>query len=113
MTSEKSKTVARLIISILACEAAGGIGAIFTTSAIPTWYAALRKPSFTPPNWIFGPVWTALYTMMAVAAWFVWKRGGFPAQLIALSLFLLQLLINALWSPLFFGLRNPACVRRK
>jgi tryptophan-rich sensory protein len=68
----------------------------------------MQKPAWNPPNWIFGPVWTALYTMMAVAAWFVWKRGGFAARHIALSLFLLQLLINALWTPLFFGLRNPA-----
>ena len=71
------------------------------------WYATLRKPSWNPPNWIFGPVWTALYTIMAIAAWLVWKRGGFPGQRLALSLFLAQLLFNALWSPLFFGLRHP------
>ncbi len=71
------------------------------------WYARLQKPAWNPPNWIFGPVWTALYTIMAVAAWLVWKRGGFAAQRLALSLFLLQLGFNALWSPLFFGLRNP------
>lgn len=70
------------------------------------WYAGLRKPSWNPPNWIFGPVWTVLYATMAVAAWLVWKRGGFAGQRIALSLFLMQLLLNALWSPLFFGLRN-------
>jgi translocator protein len=85
--------------------AAAAMGGLFLPG---DWYARLQKPAWNPPNWIFGPVWTALYTMMAVAAWFVWKRGGFAAQLIALSLFLLQLLINALWSPLFFGLRNPA-----
>jgi tryptophan-rich sensory protein len=71
------------------------------------WYAALRKPSWNPPNWVFGPVWTALYAIMAVAAWLVWRRGGFAAQRAALSLFLIQLLFNALWSPLFFGLKNP------
>ena len=70
------------------------------------WYAGLRKPSWNPPNWIFGPVWTVLYATMAVAAWLVWKRGGFAGQRFALSLFLMQLLLNALWSPLFFGLRN-------
>jgi benzodiazapine receptor len=92
----------------------GWLALSFTAAAIGgfflpgEWHARLQKPAWNPPNWIFGPVWTALYTMMAVAAWFVWKRGGFAAQLIALSLFLLQLLINALWSPLFFGLRNPA-----
>ena len=72
------------------------------------WYAGLQKPSWNPPNWIFGPVWTALYTTMAIAAWLVWKRGGFASQRVALSLFLAQLLLNALWSPLFFGLRQPA-----
>jgi tryptophan-rich sensory protein len=71
------------------------------------WYAGLRKPSWNPPNWIFGPVWTVLYATMAVAAWLVWKRGGFAAQRFALALFLMQLLLNALWSPLFFGLRDP------
>jgi translocator protein len=72
------------------------------------WYATLQKPSWNPPNWIFGPVWTALYTTMAIAAWLVWKRGGFAGQHVALSLFLAQLLFNALWSPLFFGLRHTA-----
>jgi len=71
------------------------------------WYACLQKPAWNPPNWIFGPVWTALYTIMAVAGWLVWRRGGFAGQRAALSLFLLQLLFNALWSPLFFGLHRP------
>ena len=72
------------------------------------WYAALRKPSWNPPNWIFGPVWAALYITMAIAAWLVWKRGGFGGQWMALSLFLAQLLLNAVWSPIFFGLQSPA-----
>jgi benzodiazapine receptor len=72
------------------------------------WYASLRKPAWNPPNWIFGPVWTVLYASMGITGWLVWKRGGIAGQRIALSLFLLQLLLNALWSPLFFGLRNPA-----
>ena len=71
------------------------------------WYDRLQKPSWNPPNWIFGPVWTVLYTTMAIAAWLVWKRGGFAAQRVALTLFLLQLLFNALWSPLFFVLHHP------
>jgi len=71
------------------------------------WYASLQKPSWTPPNWLFGPVWTALYTMMGVAAWLVWQRGGFERRRTALRLFLLQLFFNALWSPLFFGMHNP------
>ena len=72
------------------------------------WYARLQKPAWNPPNWIFGPVWTALYTTMAIAAWLVWKRGGFAGQRVALSLFLVQLFFNTLWSPLFFGLHHPA-----
>jgi len=72
------------------------------------WYAHLQKPTWNPPNWIFGPVWTTLYTMMAIAAWLVWKRGGFAGQRVALSLFLVQLFFNTLWSPLFFGLHHPA-----
>jgi tryptophan-rich sensory protein len=84
---------------------AAAIGGFFLPGA---WYAALQKPAWNPPNWIFGPVWTALYATMAIAAWLVWKRGGFAGQRVALSLFLAQLLFNALWSPLFFGLRHPA-----
>ena len=71
------------------------------------WYAQLKKPSWNPPGWIFGPVWTALYTMMAVAAWLVWRRGGWAVQRKALVWFLVQLVLNALWSPLFFGWKNP------
>lgn len=70
------------------------------------WYAHLQKPAWNPPNWVFGPVWTALYATMAVAAWLVWKRGGFARQRLPLSLFVAQLLLNALWSPLFFGLHH-------
>ena len=84
---------------------AAAIGGFFMPGA---WYATLKKPSWNPPSWIFGPVWTALYTTMAIAALLVWKRGGFAGQRVALSLFLAQLLFNALWSPLFFGLRHPA-----
>lgn len=71
------------------------------------YYASLAKPSWAPPPWIFGPVWTLLYVMMAVAAWLVWRRGGWRAQRGPLALYLLQLVLNALWTPLFFGLRNP------
>ena len=100
--------VKKLAISIVICLLVGVIGSFFTTSSIANWYTTLNKPNFSPPNWLFGPVWTALYTIMAVAVWLVWKRGGFAGQRVALLLFLLQLLFNALWSPLFFGLRDPA-----
>ena len=71
------------------------------------WYAALRKPAWNPPGWVFGPVWTMLYTLMAVAAWLVWRRGGFATQRRPLTLFLVQLALNAAWTPLFFGLHWP------
>lgn len=71
------------------------------------WYASLNKPSWNPPSWVFGPVWTVLYAMMATAAWLVWQRGGWAAQSRALSLYLVQLVLNAAWTPLFFGLKMP------
>lgn len=89
---------------LLLCFAAAAFGSLFLPGE---WYAQLNKPTWNPPSWIFGPVWTALYTMMAVAAWLVWCRGGFAAQRRPLGWFLLQLLLNAAWSPLFFGLHNP------
>jgi translocator protein len=85
--------------------AAASLGALFLPGE---WYAALKKPTWNPPNWIFGPVWTALYVAMAVAAWLVWRRGGMVEQRRPLTLFVVQLLFNALWSPLFFGMKRPA-----
>jgi translocator protein len=98
------KTTLGLIGWLLLCFAAAAGGALFMPGE---WYAALNKPAWNPPDWIFGPVWTALYTMMAVAAWLVWRRGGFAGQGRPLGLFLAQLALNALWTPLFFGLRQP------
>jgi benzodiazapine receptor len=103
--SRATRSALALAVWLLLSFAAAATGGFFLPGE---WYAGLQKPSWNPPNWIFGPVWTALYTMMAIAAWLVWKRGGFEAQRVALSLFLAQLLINSLWSPLFFGLRRPA-----
>jgi translocator protein len=94
-----------LLAWLAACFAAAVIGALFMPG---TWYEQLRKPAWNPPNWIFGPVWTLLYATMAVAAWLVWQRGRFTDQRLPLSLFLLQLLLNAIWSPLFFGLHSAA-----
>jgi tryptophan-rich sensory protein len=87
------------------CFSAASMGALFLPGA---WYAGLHKPSWNPPDWVFGPVWTALYTMMAVAAWLVWQRGGFGAQRKALVWFIIQLALNAAWTPLFFGLHLPS-----
>jgi benzodiazapine receptor len=71
------------------------------------WYASLVKPSWNPPNWIFGPVWSVLYLLMALSAWLVWKEAGFAGAGAALSLFIFQLVLNGLWSYLFFGLHRP------
>jgi tryptophan-rich sensory protein len=70
------------------------------------WYASLAKPAWNPPDAIFAPMWTALYVLMAVAAWLVWRRAGFAGAGTALALFVIQLVLNALWSYLFFGLNR-------
>ena len=80
--------------------AASGTAVFVSTSG---WYAGLNKPAWNPPGWIFGPVWTLLYVMMGIAAWLIWREGGWKMQRLPLSLFLLQWLFNALWTPLFFG----------
>ena len=96
-----------LVASIVICFAAAGWGNLVTTPKIPNWYAALAKPNWTPPGWIFGPVWTLLYLMMAVAAWLVWQQKGFAGAKLPLALFAIQLALNSLWSVLFFGLQRP------
>jgi benzodiazapine receptor len=103
-----AKDIARLIISIIACQCAGLVGSIFTTPTIPTWYAALQKPVFTPPNWLFGPAWVTLYLLMGISAFIIWRRGLDNQQVrAALIVFLIQLVLNALWSVAFFGLKSP------
>jgi benzodiazapine receptor len=98
----------KLLVSLAACQLAGFLGSIFTRSAIASWYAQLQKPSFAPPNWLFAPMWISLYLLMAVAAYLVWQKGlGSSGVRAALGVFLVQLLLNALWSPVFFGLRSP------
>ncbi len=102
------RDILKLVVSIVACLAAGAIGSVFTRSAIPTWYATLEKPFFTPPNWLFAPVWTLLYILMGIAAFLVWRKGLENRQVrIALIVFLIQLILNALWSVVFFGLESP------
>ena len=89
---------------LVLCFATAGIGAMFPPGQ---WYEGLMKPAWNPPNWIFGPVWTVLYAMMAIAAWLVWKRHGFSAAAFPLAIFIVQLVLNAGWSWLFFGLHRP------
>ena len=93
-----------LLIWLIASFSAAALGAFFMPGA---WYDSLNKPDWNPPGWVFGPVWSTLYTLMAVAAWLVWKRGGFQDQRKPLTWFIAQLILNAAWSPLFFGLHEP------
>ena len=111
--AEKNSNLRRLgvlALFILACELAGILGSIFTIQSIPTWYATLIKPSFAPPNWLFAPVWTILYALMGIAAFLVWEKKQGAKKLratAALNMFCIQLILNALWSVVFFGLRSP------
>jgi len=99
--------IVKLIVSVAACEGAGAIGAIFTTPAIPTWYKGLKKPAFTPPNSVFGPVWVTLYLLMAIAVFLVWREGlSQQGVTVAFAVFWGQLVLNILWSVIFFGLRS-------
>ena len=108
-TSRSIRSVATVAAFVLGCQLAGILGAIFVSDAIPTWYAGLAKPFLNPPSWVFGPVWTILYAMMGIAAFLVWKQGWKKTTVrTALSLFGIQLVLNAAWSILFFGMRNPA-----
>ena len=100
------KPILGLIIWIAVSFCAGLIGSRFTGPAVASWYADTNKPAWTPPNFLFGPVWSALYLMMGVAAWLVWRKAGFSGAPGAIVLFGLQLIANAAWSWIFFGLRR-------
>lgn len=97
------RALAGLLVFIVMCFGVAAVGAAFPPG---DWYQGLIKPPFNPPAWLFGPVWTLLYLMMAVAAWRVWCDGSFKEHRIALSLFVAQLAANGLWSALFFGLHR-------
>jgi tryptophan-rich sensory protein len=86
---------------------AGGLGTFFTVSSIPTWYATLAKPVFSPPNYLFGPVWSLLYVLMGIAVAIIWEKGLKTKKVRdAIYLFGIQLFLNAIWSPIFFGAKN-------
>jgi benzodiazapine receptor len=104
----KKMEIFKLAASFILCQLAGVMGSIFTRPAIVGWYATLRKPSFTPPDWVFAPVWIILYSLMGIAAYLVWRKGLEEKQVRkAMILFSGQLILNALWSWIFFGLRSP------
>lgn len=97
------KNIWKLVTSIAICQGTGIIGAVFTVSSIQNWYNFLNKPSFGPPNWLFGPVWTILYFLMGISLYWIWikkEKGN------ALKIFAVHLALNANWSLVFFGLHN-------
>lgn len=102
------RDLAGLIAFVGVCLLVSGIGGAVTATSVGSWYQALAKPAFNPPDWVFAPVWTALYVMMGVAAWRVWRRAGFGAGRAALGAFAVQLALNLGWSVLFFGLQQIA-----
>ncbi|MDX1331838.1 MAG: TspO/MBR family protein [Robiginitalea sp.] len=102
------KTYTRIAIAVLACLLVGFLSSFATQSSVDTWYVGLNKPSFNPPNWVFAPVWSVLYVLMGISAGLVWARGFYHKWVkTALYLFGFQLLYNATWSMVFFGLRRP------
>lgn len=102
------REILRFAASVAVCEGVGLVSGFVTARGIREWYPGIAKPSFTPPGSVFGPVWTALYFMMGASLYLVWRRwDGSPAVRAALLAFAAQLLLNGLWSLLFFGARNP------
>lgn len=98
----------KLAASLGYCYLAAFIGSMFTTPNVPTWYASLARPSFAPPDWVFAPVWTAIFTLMGISAYLVWREGtNDPRVKVGLAVFALQLAVNVTWSAAFFGLRSP------
>lgn len=102
------KTYSRILLCVAICLAVGYLSSITTQSSIKTWYPTIEKPIFNPPNWVFAPVWTMLFILMGIAAGMVWNKLETNKELVkkGLLFFTIQLLLNALWSYLFFGLNN-------
>lgn len=102
------KDILPLLASIALCETVGIVSSLFTFSSVTTWYPLLNKPSFNPPNWVFGPAWTILYALMGISLYLVWKKGTKNKKVIeGLKVFFVQLAFNFSWSLVFFGLQSP------
>jgi benzodiazapine receptor len=106
MTDRSIPDIVKFLIILIICLAAGLFGSLLTAPALAAWYSALEKPFFTPPDWLFAPVWTLLYVLMSISATLVWRSGHTETRN-ALGTFSVQLILNALWSLAFFGLRSP------
>ncbi len=98
----------QMIISIGVCLGAGLFGAASMNAETMAWYQGLRRPAFTPPDWLFAPVWTALYMLMGIALFLIWRQGDAGVDVRgAVAVFVAQLILNAVWTPAFFGMRSP------
>ncbi len=98
----------KLLGAVLVSESAGILGSVFTVSSVTNWYSSLIKPDIAPPSWVFGPVWTTLFALMGIAAFLIWQKGLDRKDVkIALGIFVFQLVLNILWSIIFFGFRAP------
>ncbi len=104
--SERARLIG-FVLFIVCCLGAGGLGAMATTPEIKGWYRTIEKPAWNPPDYVFGPVWTTLFVMMGVAAWFVWKQNGFQTAKAPLTLFAIQRALNVAWSWIFFNMHQP------
>jgi tryptophan-rich sensory protein len=103
-TDSRWKTFGLAALFVVGCELVGIVGALTTTTGEGSWYQGLEKPPFNPPGWVFGPVWTVLYALMGLAAFRVWREGtGRRDVRVALGLFAAQLVLNGIWTPVFFG----------
>ncbi len=103
----KNRNIVIFVGFIFLCQLAGVIGSIFTTPAISGWYAGIQKPAFSPPNWIFAPVWITLFVLMGISISLIWLSEKNKVRKKAISVFFIQLFLNTLWSIIFFGLKNP------
>lgn len=101
------KKVGQFILAIIICQAAGGIGSLFTYPQIESWYQGIAKSNLNPPNSIFGPVWITLFTLMGIALYWIWQKKDNKNFKMGLIFFIIQLVLNSLWSIIFFGLQNP------
>ncbi|WP_336001506.1 TspO/MBR family protein [Halorientalis halophila] len=107
-TLPRRRPLASLALAVLASELVGALGNLISLGGVTTWYPTLTKPGFTPPGWVFGPVWVTLFALMGAAAWLVWRTGLDERRVrLALALFAGQFALNVAWSGAFFGLRSP------
>jgi len=101
------RSAGALLLAVLLCLTVGAAGSLVTATSVTTWYPLLEKPPWTPPAWLFGPAWTLFYLMMAFAVWRVWREAEWRHRGLAIAIFAVQLMLNTLWSLIFFGLRSP------